>query len=115
MFGGPVTVVMNLPDTAVMPPVDADGPDGRNRIVYSGSIAHRNGVDLIVKALSLLEGEFPWLRLRIVGDGPATESVRGLAKELGVTDRVEFAGFVTNDEIPFLVSWRGCRNIATAG
>jgi glycosyltransferase involved in cell wall biosynthesis len=104
MFGGPVTVVMNLPDTAVMPPVDADGPDGRNRIVYSGSIAHRNGVDLIVKALSLLEGEFPRLRLRIVGDGPATESVRGLAKELGVTERVEFAGFVTNDEIPFLVS-----------
>jgi glycosyltransferase involved in cell wall biosynthesis len=104
MFGGPVTVVMNLPDTAVTPPVDAVGPDRRNRIVYSGSIAHRNGVDLIVRALSLLEGEFPGLRLRIVGDGPATESVRGLADELGVTDRVEFAGFVTNDEIPFLVS-----------
>jgi len=106
MFRGPVTVVMNLPDTAVTEPVDASsaGTDGPDRIVYSGSIAHRNGVDLVVKALSLLEGESPLLRLRVVGDGPAAESVRGLAKELGVADRVEFVGFVTNDEIPPLVS-----------
>lgn len=105
MCRGPVTVVMNLPDTAVTAPVNAAaGPDGRHWIVYSGSISYRNGVDLIVKALSLLEEEFPLLRLRIVGNGPATESVRGLAKELGVADRVEFAGFVTNDEVPSLVS-----------
>ncbi|HEX3955864.1 MAG TPA: glycosyltransferase family 4 protein [Trebonia sp.] len=106
MCRGPATVVMNLPDTAVTAPVEAAAadPDGRNRIVYSGSIAHRNGVDLIVKALSLLEGEFPLLRLRIVGGGPGAESVRGLVKELGVEDRVEFAGFVTNDEVPPLVS-----------
>jgi glycosyltransferase involved in cell wall biosynthesis len=106
MCRGPVTVVMNLPDTTVTASVAAavPEPDGRTRIVYSGSIAHRNGVDLVVRALSLLEGEFPLLRLRIVGDGPAAESVRGLARELGVADRVEFAGFVTNDEVPLLVS-----------
>ena len=103
---GPVTVVMNLPDTTVPAPVTAavHDPDGWNRIVYSGSIAHRNGVDLVVKALSLLEGEFPLLRLRIIGGGPAAESVRRLAEDLGVADRVEFAGFVTNDEVPPLVS-----------
>jgi glycosyltransferase involved in cell wall biosynthesis len=102
----PVTVVMNLPDTTVTAPVAAavHDPDGWNRIVYSGSIAHRNGVDLVVRALSLLEDEFPLLRLRIVGGGPAAESVRGLVKELGMADCVEFAGFVTNDEVPSLVS-----------
>ena len=106
MCRGPVTVVMNLPDTAVTAPVTAaaDDPDGWNRLVYSGSIAHRNGVDLVVKALSLLEDEFPLLRLRIVGGGPAIESVCGLVREQGQADRVEFAGFVTNDEVRSLVT-----------
>jgi glycosyltransferase involved in cell wall biosynthesis len=104
-FRGPVTVVMNLPHTAVRPAtgLPSGSMPGPGRIVYCGSIADRNGVDLAVTALSRLTDEFPQLRLRIIGDGPAAESVRALAERLGVADRVEFAGFVTHAEVPVLV------------
>ena len=101
----PVSVVMNLPDPRrfVLPEASRDS-DGNTWIVYSGSIAHRNGVDLAVRAVSLLSHKFPSLRLRVIGDGPALESVVRLAEDLGVTDRVEFRGFVSNDQIPALLN-----------
>ena len=100
----PVSVVMNLPDPRRFGPLEASGDSGDAEwIVYSGSIAHRNGVDLAVRAVALLTDEFPSLRLRVVGDGPALESVVQLAEDLGVTDRVEFWGFVPSDQVPALL------------
>ena len=78
--------------------------DGFKWIVYSGSVAHRNGVDLAVRAVALLADDFPSLRLRVIGDGPALESVMRLAGDLGITNRVEFRGFVPSDQIPALLS-----------
>jgi len=105
MSGRPVTVVMNLPDPAVF----GAGEEPRHRedtdfLVYSGAISHRNGPDLIVEALSLLGDEFPALRLRIIGNGPALESLVRMAGDLGVADRVDFVDWVPNHEVPGLVS-----------
>jgi glycosyltransferase involved in cell wall biosynthesis len=101
----PVAVVMNLPEPTFFIPSEA--PRDRENLdwlVYSGSIAHRNGLDLVVRALWMLASEFPRLRLRVIGDGPALEEVVGLAKDLGVAERAEFLGFVPYDQVPSLVS-----------
>jgi glycosyltransferase involved in cell wall biosynthesis len=101
----PVSVVMNLPDPQRFAPLEASRDKGSfDWIVYSGSIAHRNGLDLVVRAVSLLADEFPSLRFRVVGEGPALESVVRLVDDLGITDRVEFRGFVPNGQIPALLS-----------
>lgn len=101
----PVVVVMNLPDTGIFAPLEASRDRGEFEwIVYSGSIAHRNGLDLVIQALPLLANEFPSLRFRLIGDGPALESIVRLAEDLGVADRVEFRGFVPNGQIPALLS-----------
>lgn len=101
----PVAVVMNLPDPVVFGPHEASRPPGGSQcLVYSGTIALRNGLDLVVRALSLLAAEFPGLRFRIIGEGPAIESVRRLAEEEGVGDRVEFQGLVSHHEIPAALS-----------
>ena len=101
----PVTVVMNLPEpTFVRPPEASRDRENLDWLVYSGSIAHRNGLDLAVRALWMLASEFPRLRLRVIGDGPALEAVVGLAKDLGVAERAEFLGFVPYDQVPSLVS-----------
>lgn len=101
----PVSVVMNLPDPGRFGPPEASrGSEGFEWIVYSGSIARRNGVDLAVRAVSLLSDEFPSLRLRVIGEGPALESVVRLAEDLGATDRVEFRGFVPHGQVPALLS-----------
>ena len=105
MCGRPVTVVMNLPDPAVFGAREEPRhTDGQDFLVYSGAITHRNGPDLIIEALSLLTGEFPALRLRIVGNGPALESLVRMAGDLAVADRVDFLDWVPNHEIPGLVS-----------
>jgi glycosyltransferase involved in cell wall biosynthesis len=101
----PVAVVMNLPEPTFFIPPEASRDRGNlDWLVYSGSIAHRNGLDLVVRALWMLVGEFPRLRLRVIGDGPALEAVVGLAKDLGVVERTEFLGLVPNDQVPSLVS-----------
>ena len=100
-----VTVVMNLPDPALFtPPPEPGDPRDPDLLVYSGTVTERNGLDLVVRALSMLAGEFPRLRLRVIGDGPALEPVRRLAQDLAIADRVEFLGFVPNDQVPSLLS-----------
>jgi glycosyltransferase involved in cell wall biosynthesis len=105
MSARPVTVVMNLPD----PVVFGAWEEPRQRedadfLVYSGAIAHRNGIDLVIRALAMLADEFPALRLRVIGDGPARESLVRMAKDLGVANRVDFLGRVPNHKVPALVS-----------
>jgi glycosyltransferase involved in cell wall biosynthesis len=105
MSSRPVSVVMNLPDTNHFVPREAHrGNDGFEWMVYCGSIARRNGVDLVVRAVPLLAEDFPLLRFRIIGEGPSLEPAMRLAEELGVADRVEFSGLVANGQIPSLLS-----------
>jgi glycosyltransferase involved in cell wall biosynthesis len=101
----PVAVVMNLPDPAVFGPRQPSRPPRAGQwLVYSGTIAHRNGLDLVVRALSVLAPEFPRLGFRIIGEGPAVESLLRQAEDEGVADRVEFRSFVPHHEIPAVVS-----------
>jgi glycosyltransferase involved in cell wall biosynthesis len=101
----PVSVVMNLPHTDRFVPREAHRGNGSFEwIVYCGSIARRNGVDLVVRAVPLLAEDFPLLRFRVIGEGPALEPAVRLATELGVDDRVEFLGLVANGQIPSLLS-----------
>jgi glycosyltransferase involved in cell wall biosynthesis len=105
MSSRPVSVAMNLPDPGRFAPMQVPRGNGSFQwIVYSGSIADRNGVDLIVRAIPLLADDFPSLRFRIIGEGPALESIVRLAEELGVADRIEFRGLVVNEQIPSLLS-----------
>ena len=101
----PVAVVMNLPDPGLFAPLEGSRDTGGwDWIVYSGSIAHRNGLDLVVRGVALLAGEFPSLRIRLIGEGPDLESVMRLAEDLRVADRIEYLGFVPFGQIPSLVS-----------
>jgi len=101
----PAAVVMNLPDPGLFAPLEESRDRGSwDWIVYSGSIAHRFGLDLAVRALSMLANDFPSLRFRVIGEGPALESVARLAEDLGVADRVEYRGYIPNDQIPDLLS-----------
>jgi glycosyltransferase involved in cell wall biosynthesis len=99
----PIAVVMNVPDPAVFGWREESCREETQRLVYSGTIAHRFGLDLVVRAMSMLADEFPLLRLQIVGEGPAVDSLLQLAAVEGVADRVEYTGFVPNHEIPALV------------
>ncbi|MDA1001598.1 MAG: glycosyltransferase, partial [bacterium] len=66
-------------------------------IGFVGRLVHEKGVDLLLRACAALGGEW---RLLLVGDGPEQKSLEGLAADLGIFDRVEFAGWVDHLDVP---------------
>lgn len=57
------------------------------------------GQDIALRALAVLACEFPDLRLLLVGEGHHRQRLEALARDLGVAERVVFAGMLTDDEI----------------
>ncbi|MDB4147072.1 glycosyltransferase [Amylibacter sp.] len=74
-----------------------DAPNGA-RILTVGSMKPQKNHPLLLRAFALLDR--PDTRLMFVGDGDGREALLSLARELGVTDRVIFAGFHP-DPTPF--------------
>lgn len=64
------------------------------RLVYAGRLSAEKGVAQLLEALSLLrrEGFSPLPRLTLVGDGPERDRLSRRVQELGLAERVEFAG-----------------------
>ena len=55
-----------------------------------------------LKAFSILRKTFPDARLTIAGSRPERTKLEAIAKELGVTDAVVFAGQIDNEHMPML-------------
>ena len=68
----------------------------RNLIVYSGQIIRGKGVDALLRALSQVTAPFECV---ILGDGNHRAYCERLAKELGLANNVQFAGFVPQDQL----------------
>jgi phosphatidylinositol alpha-1,6-mannosyltransferase len=58
------------------------------------------GQDVGIRVLAELHREFPDLHYVLVGDGHYEADLRKLARELGVADRVMFAGNLSDSELP---------------
>ena len=61
-------------------------------------IPHK-GQDVVIKAVASLSEEFPALRYAIVGVGPDEARLRDLVGSLGLTDRIIFAGALSDDDV----------------
>ena len=53
-------------------------------------------IDLLLKALSFMDSS---VRCKIAGTGPEREQLEHLARELNILDRVDFLGFVSDEEL----------------
>jgi 1,2-diacylglycerol 3-alpha-glucosyltransferase len=66
-----------------------------------GRLGHEKNLDLILKSFSILHRESKAdLRLMLVGAGPAEESLRQYARELGIDQQVIFTGLVKQEDLP---------------
>ena len=66
--------------------------------LYSGSLIHRKGVDLLAQAFGRLADDFPEVRLKLIGDGELRPK---LEQQLNrPASRVEFAGFQKWENLP---------------
>lgn len=81
----------------VAPARPATGP---LRILCVGRLVHLKGQSLLLEAIAELRDEGIAAELVLVGDGPKRAALERQAERLAVSDAVEFAGAVGQDEIP---------------
>ena len=76
------------------------GLEDETVLLTVGRLSERKGQDVAIRAVAQLASRYPELHYVIVGQGPSRESQSRLATELGVQDRVHFAGFVAASDLP---------------
>ena len=79
-------------------PVDFPSPSPTPTLVTVGHLVPRKRHADVIAALARLGTRHPDLRYVIVGDGPERERLEGLARSLGVADRVELRGQLPPDQ-----------------
>jgi glycosyltransferase involved in cell wall biosynthesis len=99
-----ITVLMNLPNVELF----KSTPPAKNReafrIVYHGTIAHRLGIDLIVRAMAKVVARVP-AELWIYGSGDYLPEALALSSQLGLDGKVHFSRtFFPVEQIPEIVS-----------
>ena len=83
---------MNPDDAALVDQLELWRAQGRTVIGMNGVLIYRKGVDLMLRALRLLNQEGHRFRLVLVGDGQDRGDFETLCQSLGLNDEVLFAG-----------------------
>lgn len=63
-------------------------------IIGAGRLNEQKNFPLLISSFARVADKFPEYKLRIYGKGALLDSLKGLAEEKGVGDRVEFPGYV---------------------
>ncbi len=95
-----VITIPNGVEYARFQPSEVAEPAHPPRLIYSGSLDWRWGIDLAIRALPLIHREYPDVELWIVGSGKDEARLRELAVELNVQAAVRFVGHVPYDDLP---------------
>lgn len=73
--------------------------DGAWRLVQSCRFIAKKGLDLTVAAFASIAKEFPHSTLTLIGEGPEKAVLEQQIASLGITDRVRFTGFISEDSV----------------
>ena len=92
--GGKIVIIHPVP-AALKAPV-AHPPSEAPEVLFVGQVIRGKGVDLMLKALSCLNGEW---RASIVGEGNHLDACKSLAKQLDISARVNFTGWIQHHEL----------------
>ncbi len=72
------------------------GAEDKDYILSVGRLDRLKRVDFLIRSMRFMN---PQIKCRIVGTGPELENLQRLARECGVADRIEFLGFVQDDDL----------------
>lgn len=98
----PFVCYSGIPDKYVMDNVvDITKIEKRNNIdqyLYVGQLKQNKNVDTIIKALNIAYPDRKFF-LNIIGIGALEDSLKQLAKELGISDNIKFNGRIDRDDV----------------
>ncbi len=76
------------------------GLEGEEVLLFVGRLAREKGLDMLVRAFTLIQELRPGVRLLLLGRGPYEEALKAKISKLGLKDLVTFAGVVPHEEVP---------------
>ena len=99
---------------SILPPVllasthaEFQPPANSRTVLYAGRLTSEKGLYLLIQALALVNGEWG---LIVTGDGEDRTRCEELCHELGLTGRVHFQGWLTEEELT--ASYQTCACVA---
>ena len=92
-----IVVIPNMVDPRFIVS-SATEPKGIFTILYVGQLYEAKGVDVLLDAVRLLRNSD--VQLKIVGHGRKEDQLKELARNLGVSEKVEFLGKIENEDLP---------------
>ena len=73
--------------------------NGEWEFVQAGRLIEKKGLPVTIRAFSTFLKQQPNARLTITGEGPLLPELQKFARELRVTDRVSFTGFISQEQL----------------
>jgi glycosyltransferase involved in cell wall biosynthesis len=99
-FSRPVTVTPMPVDVELFAAGRATAKSSPPRILYAGNLVGAKGVDVLLHAHAVLRHRGVSCRLKILGEGPAKNTLERLAGELGTASDIDWSPFVPQDRMP---------------
>jgi glycosyltransferase involved in cell wall biosynthesis len=93
------TVILNSPDPSIFHRRGRSRHDDRFMMIYPGTLAVHQGVDVAIRALAKVKDVIPQADFHIYGIGREMEALIKLVKELGMEDRILISPFLPIWEI----------------
>ncbi len=76
--------------------------DGKWRIVQAARLVPKKGLVTALKAFARFAGQYPEATFTIAGEGPMDEALQREAQQLGIAERVNFTGFLSQKALSAL-------------
>lgn len=99
-YAGPTSRIPNGVDLDLFCRPDGLPPPPRPTIITVSRLVSKNGIDTLIRAMSVLIRTFPSIECRVLGDGPERRRLEYLAADLGVGQAVRFYGMLPHTNIP---------------
>lgn len=87
------------PSISGKPVRDRLGLDGKRVVLTVGRVAREKNLDLLIAGFAEFTKKIDDAILLIAGKGPAVDYYTAMVKEMGLTEKVMFAGFVPDSEL----------------
>jgi glycosyltransferase involved in cell wall biosynthesis len=93
-WGKQKTGIPPTPHHPLPPPKEGKTWGGQICFLYTGRFAHNKNIPLIIEQFHLLIKDGFQVKLLIVGDGPTYQEAVNLTNRLGISDYIDFLGWV---------------------